>query len=166
MADEDFRHSSIREKIAEHVFVGEVCRTLWTRGIHEIEVLRSETDSSGYDIVIEARRVMRHIQLKAMAQGAKTTRWGVHEGIVSKPSGCVIVLRLTNDMRFDEFLWYGSAPGQPCPSLSSFPRRKHSKANALGEKTIRPRVAEISVSAFTRLASADAVVTHLFGDSN
>ncbi|WP_292295075.1 hypothetical protein [Marivita sp.] len=42
-----YTHSTLRERIAEHVFVGEALRTLWRLGIHDVEVLRSEFDAHG-----------------------------------------------------------------------------------------------------------------------
>ena len=50
-------HSSAREKVLEHLFVGELLRCLWRRGIRNMEVLRAEVDMGGYDLVVEARVV-------------------------------------------------------------------------------------------------------------
>jgi hypothetical protein len=41
MGDRNSTHSTLRERIVEHVFVGDVLRTLWRRGITDVEVLRS-----------------------------------------------------------------------------------------------------------------------------
>jgi len=57
-------HSTLRERIVEHVFVGEALRTLWRRGIVDVEVLRPEFDAHGYDLVIARGDIIRHIQLK------------------------------------------------------------------------------------------------------
>ena len=41
MSDADlYLHSSLRESILEHVFVGDVMRTLWQRGHRDAQVLR------------------------------------------------------------------------------------------------------------------------------
>jgi hypothetical protein len=50
MADEDrhFTHSTLREWIVEQVFIGDVLRTLWRRGISDVEILRPEFDAHGY----------------------------------------------------------------------------------------------------------------------
>ena len=56
-------HSTLRERIVEHVFVGEALRTLWRRGITDVEVLRSEFDAHGYDLVTLAER-LRHLDLR------------------------------------------------------------------------------------------------------
>jgi hypothetical protein len=42
MAREDrhFTHSTLRERIVEHAFVGDVLRTLWRLGVTDVEILR------------------------------------------------------------------------------------------------------------------------------
>ena len=54
MAGEDrhFTHSTLRERIVEHIFVGDVLRTLWRRGVTDVEILRPEFDAHGYDVVM------------------------------------------------------------------------------------------------------------------
>jgi len=49
MATEDrhFTHSTLRERIVEHVFVGDVLRTLWRLGVTDVEILRPEFDAHG-----------------------------------------------------------------------------------------------------------------------
>ena len=49
-------HSSAREKVLEHLFVGELLRCLWRRGIRNMEVLRAEVDMGGYDLVMAVAR--------------------------------------------------------------------------------------------------------------
>ena len=48
-------HSTLRERIVEHVFVGDALRALWRLGGHDVEVLRSEFDAHGYDLVMARR---------------------------------------------------------------------------------------------------------------
>jgi hypothetical protein len=59
-----FENSTLREHIVEHLFVGDVLRALWCRGVTDIEVLRSEFDSHGYDLVMGSGGIVRHIQFK------------------------------------------------------------------------------------------------------
>jgi hypothetical protein len=42
-----FLYSSLREKVLEHLFVGDVLRCLWRRGARDIELLRAEVDAAG-----------------------------------------------------------------------------------------------------------------------
>jgi hypothetical protein len=59
----NFTHSVLRERIVEHVFVGDVLRTLWRRGVTDVEILRPEFDAHGYDVVMSCGTVVRHVQL-------------------------------------------------------------------------------------------------------
>ena len=44
-AESHFNHSILRERIVEHVFVGDALRELWCLGVTDVEVLRSEFDA-------------------------------------------------------------------------------------------------------------------------
>ena len=90
-------YSSAREKLLEHVFVGELLGALWRRGEHRAEVLRPEVDSGGYDLVVVANGIVRHIQLKASHLGAKTDEVSVSTALAVKPSGCVVWIRFDAD---------------------------------------------------------------------
>ena len=57
-------HSTLRERVVEHVFVGEALRALWKQRIRAVEVLRSEFDAHGYDLVMARGPIVRHIQFK------------------------------------------------------------------------------------------------------
>src|SRR5579862_3621039 len=59
MNDQDSRNSTLRERIVEHVFVGDALRRLWRLGITDVEVLRSEFDARGYDLVLSFKKVVR-----------------------------------------------------------------------------------------------------------
>ena len=74
LADEKtahYLHSTLRERIIEHVFVGDALRRLWQRGVTDVEVLRSEFNAGGYDLVMSYRKIVRHIQLKTTSQTAR-----------------------------------------------------------------------------------------------
>ncbi|HEX3673682.1 MAG TPA: hypothetical protein VHU87_05365 [Rhizomicrobium sp.] len=60
-----YQKSSLREKIVEHVFIGEALRMLWRKKIFDAEILRSEFDAFGYDLVLERGDTTRHVQLKS-----------------------------------------------------------------------------------------------------
>jgi len=57
--------SSFREKVLEHLFVADLLRYLWQRGITDAEILTAEVDNAGYDLVVDCNQKIRHIQLKA-----------------------------------------------------------------------------------------------------
>ena len=164
MADSDFLHSSRREKLIEHVFVGEVLRNLWRAGVHEVDILRAETDAAGYDIIIEVGTVSRHIQLKASAQSARTSRQKINVALCSKNSGCVLwVLFNPSTMEIGPFLWFGGEPDEPLPDITGFPVGKHTKGNAEGVKAERRNIRVIAKRKFTKVVSISGVIEKLFG---
>jgi hypothetical protein len=54
------------------------------------EVLRSEFDAFGYDVVIEANRVLRHVQLKSTVTTGRRAHVDVQLALANKPGGCVV----------------------------------------------------------------------------
>ena len=67
-------HSSYREKLVEHLFVGELLKLSWQSGDCALEIASPEVDNSGYDLIAEQNGIVRHIQLKASYVGGKTAR--------------------------------------------------------------------------------------------
>jgi hypothetical protein len=55
----------ISGNLMEHVFLGKLLRGLWRKNVRDLEVLRPEVDSGGYDLALEFRGLTRHMQLKS-----------------------------------------------------------------------------------------------------
>ena len=164
MTNEHTTKSSLREKIIEHDFVGEALKTLWQRGIRDIEVLKPEVDAGGYDLVMELRGITRHIQLKSSYIGASTRKQKVSLDLAAKQSGCVVWVRFDPDtLKLGPFLWFGGKPGEPLPDISNFPVVKHAKANMQRVKSERPNLRVLTKSRFTALETMDDVLSALFG---
>lgn len=158
-----YTDSSLREKLIEHVFMGELLRRLWQRGERDVEVLRAEVDRGGYDLVLECNHVLRHVQFKSSHSDAKTSEVSVNLNLAAKPSGCVIwVLFNPSTLLLGPFLWFGGAPGQPLPPLGDQMAR-HSKADATGRKAERPNLRVVKRRRFTILRTMDEVIGALFG---
>lgn len=154
--------SSALEKVLEYRFLAELGTELWRRGI-EFEVLRSDIDANGHDLVIEAGGILRHIQLKAMVKGGKRADVTVNTKLATKSSGCVIWMTydpVTLDL--GAFRWFGGKPGEPLQGLGN-KVAKHSKGNAAGEKTERPAHRVIPRGAFETLGSISELANRLFG---
>jgi hypothetical protein len=159
-----FLESGIREKLIEHLFVGDLLRCLWRQGIRDIEVLRAEVDRAGYDLVLEAGGVLRHIQVKTSYRGSKTARVGINTGLATKPGGCVIWIWFDPDtMDLGPFLWFGGEPGKPLPPLGDRVG-KHSKGDSTGNKAARPKIRLILKGQFSTLSSMAEVAQALFGN--
>jgi hypothetical protein len=155
--------SSTREKVIEHLFVGELLRCLWCKGARDIEVLRAEVDKGGYDIVLEANDVIRHVQLKSSHRTAKTREVGINIGLARKPSGCVIWIQLDPEtMELGPFLWFGGEPGQSLPPLGDRVA-KHAKGNRDGVKAERPNIRLLRRHEMVILGTIHDVAKSLFG---
>ena len=53
-------YSSYREMLLEHLFASAVMSHLWRNVVGRLEMLRSQVDDSGYDLVLEANGACRH----------------------------------------------------------------------------------------------------------
>jgi hypothetical protein len=159
-----FLQSSLREKLLEHVFVGELLQCLWRANRRDIEVLRAEIDASGYDLVLECDGVLRHIQFKSSHCDARTRNINVHVNLAKKPSGCVIwIVFDAATLKLGPFLWFGASPGQPLPTLADFPVAHHVKSNRAGKKALRPNLRVVARRYFEEMPNIDSVAIALFG---
>jgi hypothetical protein len=156
-------HSVFRERIVEHLFIGGVLQLLWQRGITDVEVLRSEFDAGGYDLVMSYGETVRHIQLKVSVAGGKRTSVTASLNLMRKSSGCILWIVVTPKLDFESFLWFGKPPGQPLPDIREMKVAIHTKANASGVKLMRPNQRSIPRSAFVRVGALGEVVDRLFG---
>lgn len=162
---QDTHNSSYREILIEHLFVGEIMRRLWLRRITQFEVLKPQVDDSGYDLVLEANGVVRHVQLKSSFDEARTKSVRASLKLLIKPSACVIWVRFDpKTMALGPFLWFGSLPGSPMPAIHELRIAKHTRANAKGIKQERPNQRSIPKSRFERVAGFDELVSRLFGE--
>lgn len=159
-----YLHSSLREKILEHLFIGEVLKTLWTKGVRDLEVLKAEVDSGGYDVVVSCQGIIRHIQLKASYKGSATSEQKVQLSLGTKQSGCVIWIQFDSEsLNLGPFYWFGGSPGQSLPDITTKKVAKHTKGNAQGEKLERPNLRVLVKRDFTKLETIEEVVFRLFG---
>jgi hypothetical protein len=157
-------HSMLRERIVEHVFIGEMLRMLWRKGVMDVEVLRSESDAYGYDLVLCRADVVRHVQLKTMRLGGKAREVKVGLRLAEKPSGCVVWIIVTDNLDLDHFLWFGGQPGEQMPGIHDLKVAKHTKGNALGEKLERPLHRVVQARAFERIVRIETLAERLLGE--
>jgi len=164
-----YLRSSFVEKLVEHVFISEVLQEAWYRFGKVVEVLRSEVDSSGFDVVFECGGVVRHVQLKTSRPKAKAASQKVNVALAAKPSGCVVWMmraedagacRMTLSYRF-----FGGAVGEKLPSLDEFKFAKHTKGDATGKKAERPNVRVVPKRKFRAVGTTGELVALLFGFS-
>ncbi len=157
-------HSSSREKVLEHLFVGELLKCLWLKGVYDAELLRADTDAGGYDIVVDnGPGIIRHIQLKTSRRGGKAKRQKVNMKLAEKPSGCVIWIEFNEKtLELGPFWWLGEAPGTKMLKLGN-KIAKQTKGDKTGHKSERPNVRVLARGKFTKLATMEKLVERLFG---
>jgi hypothetical protein len=161
--DSHWLDSSLREKLIEHLFVGDLLRFLWCSGRRDIEVLRAEVDRGGYDLALECRGVLRHVQLKASFRGATAKKVNVNVALARKPAGCVIWIHFDPaTMALGPYLWFGGACGEGLPDLGEKLARQP-RANSTGQKAQRPGLRELARTRFKRMDAIEEVAHALFG---
>ena len=162
----DARHweaSSLREKIIEHLFVGELLRHLWRIGRRDMELLRAEVDNGGYDLALGCNGRLRHVQLKASHQDGAARSVNVNIGLAGKRGACVIWIHFDpKTMALGPFHWLGSEQADGELKLGDRVAR-HTKADAAGHKKERPNIRQLRKSAFTKIETIDGVAKALFG---
>lgn len=156
-------HSSYREKLIEHLFVGELLKLSWLDESYSLEVARPEVDRAGYDFVLEEHGIIRHVQLKATFTGSTVRRQKVHAFLGRKPSGCVVIIEFNALLQLGPYLYFGGSPGAPLPPLDVFKVARHTKGNAQGKKLFRPNLREVPHGAFTKVATLVDLHRLLFG---
>ena len=157
-------HSSFREKLVEHLFLGELLKLSWQNGDCSLEIIKPEVDNSGYDVVVEDNGVIRHIQLKASVVGGKTANQKIHTKLQEKPSGCVIWIYFDeHTLKLGPFLFFGGAPKNSLPNINDEKVAKHSKANQYGEKAERQNIRVIRKGLFKVLEKPEEIYEELFG---
>jgi hypothetical protein len=161
--DPDTVYSTLRASIVEHVFIGDLFRRLWERRVFDVEVLRGEIDAGGYDVVFRYGKIFRHIQLKTGYTDGSKRSVPVNLKIGDKPSGCVIWIILTRDLKIDSFLWFGGLPGTRFPDIQSMRVTKQTRGPP-GAKKPRSSHRNLPSSRFKKLKTHDEVLAKLFGD--
>lgn len=164
--DDAYLKSTFYEQLVEHVFISEVLQEVWYRFGKTAEVLRSEVDASGYDVVFECNGYLRHVQLKTTSQHSKATGQKVNVSLAEKPSGCVIWIvrhedQVTRRMRLT-YRYFGSLVGERLPNLMDLKVAKHAKGDATGKKKDRPNIRVVPKKLFGPDLTIQELVQRLF----
>lgn len=152
-------NSSYREKLIEHLFVGELLKLSWLHHACSLEIAKPEVDNSGYDLIAEAEGRVRHIQLKTSIIGGTTASQKVHMKLAEKPSGCVVWIYFDEDtLRLGPFFYFEVNAG----SISGRKIAKHTKGNKDGVKAERQKLRVVPKGSFTKIESIEDVYARLF----
>jgi hypothetical protein len=86
------RHEDSRyvESMMEHRFLSDVIQYCWFRQNRRVEVMRAEVDGGGYDLVLEAGRRIRHVQLKSRWQKGRRRSLQINSRLRDHRKPCVV----------------------------------------------------------------------------
>jgi hypothetical protein len=159
-------NSSFREKLVEHLFVGELLKLSWRTDRCDLEVAKPEVDNSGYDLILESNGIVRHVQLKASFVGSSTATQKIHVRLGEKPSGCVVWICFDEErLTLGPYLYFGGEPGKPLPSVEGARIAKHNRGNQTGHKAERPNIRVINRGEFGVYETVEGIYSALFGAS-
>src|ERR1700691_4887710 len=161
MSEHDFTHASLRERIVEHVFLGDLLRALWNGAVRDIEVLRPEFDTHGYDIVLNRGPIVRFLQLKTLS--GRNRKFGIGTPLADKPGGYVVCISVKSEtLELGPFYWFGGAPGEQLPGFSQSPYARRATPNAAGDKPIRKNHRAVPLSHFEKVQTMANLIARLF----
>ncbi len=161
--DGDTHYSTYLEALVQHLFAGAVMSHFWLRGFQRVEMLTSRIGDAGYDLVLEANGVIRHIQLKSTTRAAPS-RVLINKALAEKPSGCVLWMHVDpTTLVLGPFFWFGGEPGKPFPDIEDFEIGKRTRRDISGNRPQRNSRRVVKRREFTQLNSIDEVAAYLFG---
>ena len=141
----------------------ELLKLSWLHHECSLEVSKPEVDNAGYDLIVEAHGVVRHIQLKTSVSTGSAANQKVHVRLEGKPSGCVLWIYFDEKtLELGPYRFFGDSAGKPLPSLSDFKIGKHTKGNKDGVKGERQNIRVIPKGQFKVLARIEDVYKQLF----
>ncbi len=155
--------SNTIEKVVGYRFLADLTAELLRREI-DFEVRRGDVDAYGYDIVIEARGLARHIQLKSSYKGSTTKRQNVSVLLAATPSGCLVWITydtVTYDLVSYRFL--GEPPGQPLRLPEDAPVARHTRPDSSGIRPLRQNHRVAKKESMTLVHNTASVANLLFG---
>lgn len=162
----DSFQSVYRERLIEHLVLGQLLRYAWLYDAAALEVSQPAIDRAGHDVVLEAHGITRHVQFKSSAVSAKTSRQTIHLDLGTKPAGCVVWVRFDpKTLDLGPYLFFGGAPGRPLPDITKLALARHTKGNAQGIKLARPNLRIVPIAKFLKIPSVADLYTALFGPS-
>ncbi|MEI9964129.1 MAG: hypothetical protein WDM92_04915 [Caulobacteraceae bacterium] len=151
-------HSVLREKVFEHAFLTELSKALLLDLRTPFAVLRAEFDGFGYDLAVEARGVLRRVQLKATRIGGKRSSVDIATTLAEQPGGCVVWFLVDeHTLAIGPFYWLGGPPGGRMPPLGD---RLARHARGGGE---RAALRQVLRGKFTKMETIGEVAVAMFG---
>jgi len=129
--------------------------------VFDVQILRCEFDTHGYDLVMERGNIVRHIQFKTGVRD-KPRRVSVASALGEKPSGCVIWVQVNNGLDMRRFWWLGAGHQEPLPPLGNRPPKRIGRTKD-GVRPPREKHRLVNGSKFRPINTLDEILETLFG---
>jgi hypothetical protein len=91
ISNKESRHSSFREEMFEHRFIAELMEHCWESDFFNFEVLHSEIDNSGYDLLISIGDESNYLQFKVTKENSKVDEFPIHGKLINKKKAFILL---------------------------------------------------------------------------
>jgi hypothetical protein len=108
---------------------------------------------------------VRHIQFKTSTKN-KPPKVSVSRALYEKPSGCVLWIKVTAELKTGPYYWLGGPPGKPLPPIGDDFRATKGRRNKEGKRQDRPNHINVPGSNFQLVNTLPEVLGLLFGPFN
>jgi hypothetical protein len=113
-----YRNSHFFENLLEHRFLYDLCRTLVLRTPAELaNIMRSEVDAFGFDLVVAVGQRTVHIQMKTRSGSPEPTPYKISEALWRLPNA-VAIWMLYDPSTLEPISYY--VLGAPLPPMEDF----------------------------------------------
>jgi hypothetical protein len=157
--------SSYVENVLRHALVAAIAGEQWMRNpLSCIQILNSEVDDSGFDIVLALGNRARYIQLKQTHSEKTPPHVSVRLSFATMLGSCVVlVAHNLHDLSIANFRFFGSAPDLPMPDISAGARSiVPGRRNAAGERKRREGYRNVALRRFSPTLSSSQLLDMLF----
>ena len=161
--------SSYVENILTHRMVADLASELWHRNPSKpFQILNSEVDDSGIDLILGCESALRYIQVKQVHSGGKAKKFSIRLSFSRLPGSCVVLIKHDSQtLNIENYLFYGGGPNESMPSLAEAKVSKSPvrRDTATGKRTERPNYRDVPISKFKVMDSPGALLSSLFPET-
>ncbi|QRM18433.1 hypothetical protein GBK02_02965 [Dechloromonas sp. TW-R-39-2] len=157
--------SSYVENVLTHSMIAALAGELWRRDPEvRMDILRTEVDESGFDLVLTMSGRTRFVQIKQVNSEGKNKSFSVRTDFTLMPGSCVVVIVHRDfDLAIEGYRYFGATPNDPMPSVDGFnssvlPGRRDKEGN----KKVREHYRDIPGPRFRKLPSVSDLLDALF----
>lgn len=157
---QDYSKSVIREKMLLHIFLSDIYKWAWRQNNIALEILHSEVDDSGYDVVVSINNQIRFLQLKGLKGEGTTKTFNLNERLADKPGAAIVIINYSdNGDSFNTTYQYCEINREKLTNLRT---AKHAKANSQGVKAEREGIKKLPSRFLSNKVDCRTLIDTLF----